>query len=180
MIKSSCRPTDVVVKVSRGLPGYDFSEHLENPEQAQYDAVRPEGALFTYNMLATNFDSDSVKRSRIPKFSDLRKRGALRSVFDGRYRFTRYFSPMQHNCPISLEEVLQYNTIELFDHQNDPKENNNLAATKEDYSRHRDIIEEMNRKMNVIIELEIGPDVGQMLPFGKSLINWSVKKYAGF
>jgi hypothetical protein len=27
------------------------------------------------------------------------KRGAVRSVFDGRYGFARYFSPKQHNRP---------------------------------------------------------------------------------
>jgi len=28
---------------------------------------------------------------------DVMKRGAVRSVYDGRYVFTRYFSPKQHN-----------------------------------------------------------------------------------
>ena len=36
---------------------------------------------------------------------DMMKRGAVRSVFDGRYVFTRYFSPKQHNRPATLEEL---------------------------------------------------------------------------
>lgn len=34
---------------------------------------------------------------------DLSKRGAIRSVFDGRYQFSRYFAPTQHNRPTSIE-----------------------------------------------------------------------------
>ncbi len=43
------------------------------------------------------------------------KRGAIRSVFDGRYQFTRYFSPKQHNRPTSLEALFKLNDVELFD-----------------------------------------------------------------
>ena len=43
------------------------------------------------------------------------KRGAIRSVFDGRYQFTRYFSPKQHNRPTSIEALFELNDVELFD-----------------------------------------------------------------
>ena len=46
---------------------------------------------------------------------DLMKRGAVRSVFDGRYTFSRYFSPKQHNRPASMEELMRLNDVELFD-----------------------------------------------------------------
>jgi len=48
---------------------------------------------------------------------DLMKRGAIRSVFDGRYQFNRYFSPKQHNRPTSMESLFQLNDVELFDLQ---------------------------------------------------------------
>jgi len=46
---------------------------------------------------------------------DLAKRGAIRSVFDGRYTYGRYFSPKQHNRPASLEQIRAFNDVELYD-----------------------------------------------------------------
>ena len=36
---------------------------------------------------------------------DLMKLGAIRSVYDGRYKLSRYFSPKQHNGPTPFLEV---------------------------------------------------------------------------
>lgn len=58
----------------------------------------------------------------------LKKRGSLRMAFDGRYKFTRYFSPVAHNQPTTLEELLAWNDLELFDWAQDPSEINNLSA----------------------------------------------------
>jgi len=55
------------------------------------------------------------------------KRGAMRTLFDGRYKFTRYFSPMQHNLPRTLNELFEYNDVELYDLKNDPNEMHNLS-----------------------------------------------------
>jgi arylsulfatase len=94
---------------------------------------------------------------------DLAKRGAIRSVFDGRYRFSRYFSPKQHNRPASVDELFKLNDVELFDLENDPLERNNLALERD---KHRQLIEAMNAKLNALIESEVGADLGQMLPGG--------------
>ncbi len=94
---------------------------------------------------------------------DLRKRGAIRSVFDGRYQFTRYFSPKQHNLPTSIEGLFALNDVELFDTQNDPHEMNNLALDRE---KNADLLMAMNAKLNRLIADEVGEDVGQMLPGG--------------
>jgi arylsulfatase len=40
------------------------------------------------------------------------KRGGLRSLFDGKYEFTRYFSPQQHNQPKTLEGMSGLNDVE--------------------------------------------------------------------
>jgi hypothetical protein len=86
-------------------------------------------------------------------------------VFDGRYRFSRYFSPKQHNRPTSLEALFILNDVELFDVESDPLGQRNLAV---DPGRHRDLLEAMNAKLNALIDQEVGEDVGQMLPGGVS------------
>jgi arylsulfatase len=94
---------------------------------------------------------------------DLSKRGAIRGVYDGRYRFARYFAPKQHNRPTSLEALFMLNDVELYDVDNDPLEVNNLAL---DRGRHNETIEAMNNKLNALIDREVGEDAGQMLPGG--------------
>ncbi|MEO0562052.1 MAG: sulfatase-like hydrolase/transferase [Chloroflexota bacterium] len=181
MIGATGLSVDERVRLSEGLPGQDLSSVLADPEAAAYDAIRP-GALFAFNMLSY-FDPRFVKRATDsfkarqlpdgpPNLENLR--GAIRSVFDGRYRYTRYFFPKQHNRPETLDEILQYNDIELFDLQSDPNENHNLARNPDQC---REIIEALNAKMNALIDMEISEDVGQMLPLGDKIVNWSIKRF---
>ena len=88
------------------------------------------------------------------------RRGAIRSVFDGRHKFSRYFSTLQHNKPQTFEDLLSINDIELFDHESDPTESDNLAT---DTTGNRDLIMAMNGKLNAIIEEEVGIDDGTSL-----------------
>jgi arylsulfatase len=160
--------------ITRELPGKDFSAVLAAPEKAGHDAVR-DGQLFCFNMFLTldgNFllkARDLLKQGGPAKVKesglrpDFMKRGAIRSVFDGRYQFTRYFSPKQHNRPASLEELFRLNDVELFDHQADPNEVRNLAL---DPKKHADLLAAMNAKLNRLIDAEVGDDAGQMLPGG--------------
>jgi arylsulfatase A-like enzyme len=161
-------------EITASLPGKDFSPVLAAPEQAGVDAVR-DGQLYCFNMFAT-IDGDFLKKASAlvaeggpPKLKasglhpNMMKRGAIRSMFDGRYQFTRYFSPKQHNRPTSIEELFEFNDVELFDHQNDPDELHNLAM---DRQKNADLIMAMNAKLNRLIDDEVGEDVGQMLPGG--------------
>ena len=95
--------------------------------------------------------------------ADLRKRGAVRSVYDGRYVFARYFSPKQHNRPTTLEDLVRLNDVELYDTRADPHEMTNLAAPA---VRNRELLLAMNDKLNRLIDAEVGEDRGQMLPGG--------------
>ncbi|MEM7333368.1 MAG: sulfatase-like hydrolase/transferase [Chloroflexota bacterium] len=171
---------DEKAKVGKGLPGCDLGGLLPNPESAAYDALRP-GALFAFNMLSY-FDprfikesTDALKAGRLvaakPDLESLR--GSIRSIVDGKYRFTRYFFPKRHNMPQTLDEILQHNDVELYDLESDPSENNNLAKNPE---QHKALIEVLNAKMNELIEAEIGEDIGQMLPLSGP-VSWSIKRF---
>lgn len=161
--------------IGKDLPGKDFSVALRAAENAGVNEFR-EGALFCYNMLAY-LDGDYLYKAveHLRKGGkpaelkaagvgpDLMKRGAVRSVFDGRYTFSRYFSPKQHNRPASIEELMRLNDVELFDSQTDPDELVNLAAQG---GRNRELVLAMNEKLNRLIDAEVGEDRGQMMPGG--------------
>jgi len=165
--------------LTRALPGKDFSRLLAAPGAAKHDEVR-DGALFCYNMFAY-LDGDFMRRAvelmtqpdgqaKVQAAvkdgtlkADMMKRGAIRSVFDGRYQFSRYFSPRQHNRPTSLEALFALNDIELFDLERDPYELDNLALNP---SKHGDLLLAMNAKLNALLDAEVGEDMGQMLPGG--------------
>ena len=142
--------------------------------------------LFTYSGIATN-DSETIRifsEAKIAKMDpkeamkkqgyrpNLQKRGSLRCVFDGRYKFTRYFSPLQRNQPKTLEELLKWNDPELYDLKQDPSELTNLAM---DTKRYGALLEKMNQKLSEIIASEIGDDDGREMPKLEN-VTWNVDK----
>lgn len=157
----------------KDFPGKDITTVLDKPQDAKTDALRI-GALYNYNMFAY---VDEVFFSKIGEFlanggkpenlakqgfrPNLKKRGAIRSIFDGRYKFNRYFSPLNHHIPSTLEQLFANNDLELFDIKADPFEMNNLAMNR---SKHSKQIDMMNNKLNLLIKQEVGEDIGQMLP----------------
>jgi arylsulfatase len=158
----------------RALPGKDLSPLLANPGSRAIDAARP-ATLFTYSGLASNdgsvfdFAGKAIAAGKDPKEEakkqgfkpDLKKRGHLRSAFDGRYRFTRYFSPLDHNSPANVDELFKWNDVELFDLASDPGEMHNLAI---DRAKNAEVIAAMNGKLEAVIKAEIGKDDGRELP----------------
>jgi arylsulfatase len=133
-----------------------------------------EAALFTYSGIATN---DASMISKAAEFiasgksmkeliasgakPDLMKRGTVRSAFDGRYKFTRYLSPLQRNRPGNSDELYAFNDVELFDLESDPNELNNLAATK---GENKELVEEMSGKLERVIASEMRADDGREMP----------------
>ena len=167
----------------RELPGKDFAALLNDPGAAGVNAVR-EAALFTYSGIASNdadvmgFIAGAKAAGKDPKAEaaatgfrpNLKKRGTVRSIFDGRYTFSRYFSPMEHHKPASLDELYKYNDLELYDRENDPAETNNLAA---DRQSNGDLVLAMSAKLEALIAAEIGVDDGRELPDVEG-IDWAL------
>lgn len=166
----------------RQLPGRDLTPLLNAPASAAVDAVRP-AVLFTYSGLVT-VDSAPVERAskaiaagkdfkaalQSAGAPDFKKRGTLRTVFDGRYKFTRYFGPEDRNRPDTLDALYRDNDVELFDLQADPAEMTNLAAVK---GQHGDLVLAMSGKLEAAIKEEIGADDGREMPPFKG-ITWTL------
>jgi len=155
------------------LIGRDLSKLLSGP-QAANDAVRP-AALFNYNMFSyldakwfapliktvTSDEAMPVKLIKIVTMQpDFNNRGAIRSIFDGRYRFSRYFSPTHFNRPTTYEALVADNDLEVYDLQEDPQEIRNLAH---DGVPKRDLMMGLNDKLNARIDQEVGDDNGKFL-----------------
>jgi arylsulfatase len=169
----------------RDLPGKDLTPVLSNPAGADLHAAR-ESILFTYSGLITNdagifkVAGEALAEGKSPietmKASgykpDIKKRGSVRTMFDGRYKFSRYFAPVDRNKPANLDELYKVNDVELFDLETDPRETTNLAA---DRAKHADLVATMSGKLEAIIKAEIGVDDGREMPeIGK--ITWTIDR----
>jgi arylsulfatase A-like enzyme len=153
------------------LPGRDFSGVLANAETAVPQAVRP-GVLFNYVgplTIDSNYCLSAMAQLLQGKFAPpltelqpkLNKRGFLSFVFDGRYKFARYYSPANFNTPETLEQILRNNDLQLFDLMNDPLEVHNLAVDPE---KNKDVILRVNALLNELMAKEVGKNDGSFLP----------------
>lgn len=157
---------------TKQLSGHDFSGLLHEPEKAAVNAVRP-GVLFNYVGIST-VDSTFLIRLMsaslshkvpFPQLSEINtgKRGFLSFVFDGRYKFARFYAPKAFNTPKTLEDIFKNNDVQLFDLQTDPAEANNLALDRE---KNKALILRMNGLLNDLMAQEVGVNDGKFLPAG--------------
>ena len=177
---------NAVDRITQSLPGKDFSELARNPKDATANSVRA-GLLFAYSMVLTldsNFlgnmaemqkqGKDPAEIKALGGMPDMTKRGFIRTYFDGRYKFSRYFAPSQHNQPKTAGDLYDWNDVELFDLAEDHKEMTNLAAHGKDNRR---LVEELNGKLNHLISTEIGAaDDGRYLPSVPGM-SWAVTEF---
>ncbi|MGE3314974.1 MAG: sulfatase-like hydrolase/transferase [Planctomycetaceae bacterium] len=169
----------------RDLPGKDLMPVLGNPASADSHAAR-EGILFTYSALLTNdagligVAGEAIAAGKNPNEAmkasdfkpDLKKRGSVRTVFDGRYKFSRYFSPVDRNKPGNIGDLYQANDVELFDLQTDKLETKNLASDRENNAA---LISRMSDKLESLIKAEIGKDDGREMP-ELERITWTIDR----
>ena len=156
----------------KGLPGHDFSVVMANAETASPQAVRP-GILFNYvgllvldaDYTLSSFQAALSSGKQLPPVTELQpkldKRGFLSFVFDGQYKFARYYAPANFNTPVTLEQILRDNDVQLFDLKNDPNETRNLAL---DPQKNKDLILRMNALLNELMSKEVGKNDGSFLP----------------
>ncbi len=85
-------------------------------------------------------------------------RGLHRGVYDGRYKFARFFALGEHHIPKDWDMLLAHNDLALYDTETDPNELTNLALDPE---AHKDLIWSLCQKTTALIETEIGRDEGQ-------------------
>jgi arylsulfatase len=162
-VPEASRPADV-----KALPGHDFSSLLADPQKADVRAVRS-AVLFNY-VGPSSVDGDYLNkvmsslatRQPSPQLSaaKLDKRGFLSFVFDGRYKFARYYAPTGFNTPQTMEEIFKSNDVQLFDLQNDPDEVHNLALAPE---KNKELILRMNGLLNDLIAKEVGVNDGRFM-----------------
>ena len=152
----------------KALPGRDFSALLADPDQASVTAVRP-AVLFNYVGVST-VDGDYLhpvmanlflnKPSPPLSQANLTKRGFVSFVFDGRYKFARYYAPTAFNTPQTLEELFSNNDVQLFDLRTDPDEMHDLALEPD---KNRATILRMNGLLNDLMAKEVGVNDGRFL-----------------
>ena len=117
---------------------------------------------------------DVLRKRALAQQPDFRLRGTIRSVFDGRYRFTRYFSPLEFNRPLTLEDLFAKNDVELFDLASDPGEMRNLAM---DRTRNGELLLAMNGKLNDTIAAEVGEDSPDVMPIRDGKVQVRIKSW---
>lgn len=175
----------VAESAGRQLPGKDLSPVISSPRTAPVHLAR-EQILFTYSGIATN-DSEMIRlittaksAGKDPKTAikesgyrpDLKKRGSVRCVFDGRYKFARYFAPTERHSPQDLTSLYQNNDVELYDLRSDPKETKNLAAERDKYQV---VLSRMNELLEKTISDEMGKDDGREMPHFAG-IDWNLER----
>jgi arylsulfatase len=169
----------------RALPGKDMTALLAKPGAAAVNELR-ESVLFTYSGLVLNDGSvlediaATIAAGENPKDPavlanrgikpNFAKRGTLRTVFDGRYKFSRYFAPIERNRPRTLQELFANNDVELLDTKADPQEMTNIAAAD---GANADLTLAMSGKLEAAIKAEIGVDDGREMPDFKG-IKWAL------
>lgn len=129
---------------------FAYSVMLYSDPSTTRSFISNEITVSPLNLLLNNFKQGKI-------LPDLSNKALHRGVYDGRYKFTRYYAADSHHIPESLDQLKQHNELELYDTLNDPNEMTNLAAIE---SPNWKLIDRLNQQLNGLIKKEIGQDDG--------------------
>ncbi|PSM48942.1 arylsulfatase [Chroococcidiopsis sp. CCALA 051] len=104
---------------------------------------------------------------------DWSKRNFFRTVVDGRYKLVRWFSPYEFGNPATLDELYATSDVGLYDLVNDPGELDNIGNQNHP-NYNPQLVERMLRKLNALVECEIGDD---RCPFDLDMFGTHEVKY---
>nr|MCR4818737.1 sulfatase-like hydrolase/transferase [Fretibacterium sp.] len=142
-------------EIGKGIRGSSLMPLMENSKTSVRD-----GALFCYEMLSMSAPlSKDVNGNYTYNFSGM-VRGMGRGLItkDG-YKFVRYFKPREFNKPAAFDELIGSNDVQVFNLNNDPDETNNLAS-EANRADNKDLIMDLNGRLNLLIGKEMGADTG--------------------
>ncbi len=169
------------------LRGYDMAGVIEGGEPSRRTGILLNSSIVHANnpLRASQHARERDKAARAGEerpeyrwpvdYLDPGLKSFMRAVYDGRYRFARYFAPTDHHIPTGWSELIARNEIELYDTHSDPQEMNNLACSATEYQH---VILRMNARLNQLIRDEVGSDDGAGLP--APLSHWRSANQAGF
>ncbi len=107
------------------LPGVSLAKVIKSPTlypQAQWSDGEQgrDWVLFMSDTIASSLDADFVYRSTWGEDTgcgaDLTKRGCLRGLFDGTYKYARYFSPLDYSLNGAKYADFGYDQLVWFKH----------------------------------------------------------------
>jgi arylsulfatase A-like enzyme len=153
------------------LKGHSLLPLLEAPERRVRDALIFSSSIvhccnpikkkeMEAQLYARKPGQGPLERRFPDDFLQVEDRSFLRAVFDGRFKFGRYFAPSQHHQPTDLAMLERYNDLELYDTQTDPHELENIAAAP----AHRETLLRLNSTLNSLLDAEAGGDDGSYMP----------------
>ena len=103
----------------------------------------------------------AVQFSYPDDFIQFDKRTLGRGIITSKYKYSRWFTPGDHHLPKTWETLVGRNDLELYDLDADPLEMTNLAENPESQ---RELILDLNNRLNRLINKEVGEDLGAHMP----------------
>jgi arylsulfatase len=143
------------------LHGHDMSDALAagaGPREQTGILINVGNVIFLDPNVGRNM-SAGMSMAEASARRDNSLRGMARGVHDGRWKFMRWFAPIDHHVPQDFETLIARNDIELYDTEMDPYEINNLAV---DPQAMRETLLKLNEKCNRLIADEVGIDDGRL------------------
>ena len=144
------------------LKGHDLTPAAMHPDartgRDQQGSLLNYAVAYGWNQPDVPPGVENVKPLAAP---DVALRRLYRGVFDGRYKFARYFAPDQHHIPTSWEMLTRLNDLELYDTLRDPDEIVNLASPA-NREKNRALILRLSKMTNALIAREVGVDDGAL------------------